>query len=233
MSRIIVTVLLAVLVLSVAFGAFGFMSISDGFIGAVQEIPFIGLFVDIIGKFLGIKTNSFIAPIDPLKDFINLLILTIAKVIIDKVVDWITSAFEGKKPIDNLITNFNKVAWKFVLTMIALMIASMFTNNLFIFLSGKIGSVFTYIIGFVLSGGLMTAIIVMSVILLGNSLTGVLIEVLLFPLLKTLAVLLLYATLVLVMSSGLNVVVGTLLIVLIAICFMIEAVTHVFTKSNK
>ena len=49
MSRVIVTLVMAVLVLSVAFGAFGFLSISDGFLGTLQEIPFFGVFVDLGG----------------------------------------------------------------------------------------------------------------------------------------------------------------------------------------
>lgn len=233
MSRVIVTIVLAIIVLSVAFGAFGFLSISDGFLGALQEIPFFGLFVDLGGKMLGIETGHLMTPIDPLKDFINLLILALAMSAIDKAVDWIMEAFVGNRPIDNIIAKFNRVAWKFVITMITLFIASTITDKIFTASFESLGTIITYLLGLLVGGGLVALIIFVGITILGQTIVAILIGNVIKPLIQAVIMLWLYVMLYLVMTSGWNAIAGTAIIMLIGICLMIEAVTHVFTRPNK
>lgn len=233
MSRVIVTLVMAVLVLSVAFGAFGFLSISDGFLGALQEIPFFGVFVDLGGKILGIETGNLMTPIDPLKDFINLLILALAMSAIEKAVDWIMEAFDGNRPIDNLIAKFNRIAWKFVITMITIFFASMLTDKIFTASFEGLGMIITYLLGLIISGGLVALIIFIGISILGQSLVAILVGNVIKPLAQAVIMLWLYVMLYLVMTSGWNAIAGIAIIMLIGICLMIEAVTHVFTRQNK
>lgn len=233
MSQVIVTIVLAIIVLSVAFGAFGFLSISDGFLGALQEIPYFGLFVDLGGKILGIETEHLMTPIDPLKDFINLLILALAMSAIDKVIDWIMEAFDGNRPIDNIIAKFNRAAWKFVMTMITLFVASMLTDKIFTASFESLGTIITYLLGLLVGGGLVALIIFVGITILGQTIAVILIGNVIKPLVQAVVMLWLYVMLYLVMTSGWNAIAGTAIIMLIGICLMIEAVTHVFTRPNK
>lgn len=229
-SRIVITFLIGLLVLFLIFSSFGLVAVSDGFVSMLENVPFFKYFVDMGENFVDIETGNSTQGVSPLEDLINLVVLALVMVLAEKIIDWIMNAFGAEKTFDRFITSVNKVIWKVIITMILIVIISRLTDCLFNLSLEKVGKVSTYIISTVIIAVIVAIVFVVGVNLKKYDLKFMIFRAVVFPFIKEVTILWIYALLYLMVKTGLYSKFIPIVLGLLCLCLGIEAINAMFIK---
>jgi len=159
MIKLSLIILVLVIALSSIFGYFGFTSLEEGIMGYLQELPFGGEMFQLMDSVFkvnlsqgNVTTGSFFENI--LKLLMISMIFNLVMIGVRKIVKMSGSPRGGL--LDKIVYNFNGYAWKLVALVTVTMAVSGSMSMLLDMMLEGLGVVWTYIIGFIGSIGIIS-----------------------------------------------------------------------------